>query len=363
MKLFLPYLLLLTILFPTRLLAQQSDFELIWADEFDYTGALDTTKWFHQTRLPNGNSWYNGEIQHYTDRVDNASVANGYLYITAKRETYSDQGVTKDFTSARLNSKFAFTYGRVEVRAKLPTGIGTWPAIWMLGQNITEPGAYWQQQGYGTTSWPGCGEIDIMEHWGHNQDYVSSAIHTPSSFGATVNVGGRMLPNASDSFHVYTLEWTADSLIFSVDSVIHYTYAPATKTPSTWPFHAPQYLLLNIAIQATIDPQFTESAMVVDYVRVFQRNAKTGIENSSERSFFCSPNPFHSSLTISLPAASAGDCVIRLFDTTGRIVFQEVTQHVQNNTPITGLESLQPGVYILQVTTNGVPYSQTLLKS
>lgn len=363
MRVLLPCLFLVTLLFSLQLPAQQSDYELIWADEFDYTGSLDTSKWFHQTRLPNGSSWYNGEIQHYTDRIDNASVANGYLYITAKRETFADQGVTKDFTSARLNSKFAFTYGRVEVRAKLPTGIGTWPAIWMLGQNITEPGAYWQQQGYGTTSWPGCGEIDIMEHWGHNQDYISSAIHTPSSFGGTINVGGRMLPNASDSFHVYALEWTADSLIFSVDSVIHYAYAPATKTASTWPFHAPQYLLLNIAIQATIDPLFTQSDMVVDYVRVFQRNAKTGIDNSTERSFLCSPNPFTSHLTLSLPIATTGETVIRLLDATGRTVYQETGRQLQANHTISGLEALLPGIYILQVTTNGIPYSQTLIRS
>ena len=130
---------------------------------------LDSAKWHHQTVIPNGWSWFNGEVQHYTDRLENTYVSDGTPKIVAQKEQFTDQGVTKQYTSARLNSKFAFTYGRVEVRAKMPIGHGTWPAIWMLGKNITERGAYWETQGFGTTSWPACGEIDIMEHWGRNQ--------------------------------------------------------------------------------------------------------------------------------------------------------------------------------------------------
>ena len=175
---------------------------LVWSDEFDGNGAVDESKWFHQTLLPNGWGWFNGELQHYTDREENSYVEDGFLHIVAKEETFTDQGVTKEYTSARLNSKFAFTYGRVEARAKMPFGIGTWPAIWMLGKNINEPGAYWQTQGFGTTAWPACGEIDILEHWGSNQNYVQSALHTPSSSGATVNHGGIMASDVSNTFHV-----------------------------------------------------------------------------------------------------------------------------------------------------------------
>jgi len=99
--------------------------KLVWSDEFDQEGTLNSQKWFHQTELPNGSSWFNGEIQHYTDRLDNTYVEDGVMYLMAKKENFTDQGVTKNYTSARLNSKFAFTYGRVEVRAKLPSGIGT----------------------------------------------------------------------------------------------------------------------------------------------------------------------------------------------------------------------------------------------
>ncbi|MDB9948560.1 family 16 glycosylhydrolase [Porticoccaceae bacterium] len=235
--------------------------------------AIDSEKWFHQTRLPDGNSWYNGEIQHYTDRIENAYVSDGTLKIAAIRESYTDQNRTKQFTSARLNSKYAFTYGRVDVRAKLPQGVGTWPAIWTLGKNITENGGYWQTQGFGTIGWPGCGEIDIMEHWGRNQNYVSSALHTPSSSGGTINVGGQYIGTASTEFHVYSLDWNADRMIFSVDGVEHYTYAPNDKNSATWPFDTPQYLLLNFAIEPSIANSFNEGEMEVDYVRVYAPNA------------------------------------------------------------------------------------------
>ena len=156
----------LLILFTISTFADAQNWNLIWADEFNTNGSVNQEKWFQQTQLPNGYSWYNNELQHYTDEIENAYVSNGTLKIVAIKENYTDQGHTKPYTSARLNSKFAFTYGKVEVRAKLPTGQGTWPAIWTLGKNITEPGSYWTNQGFGTTGWPYCGEIDIMEHWG-----------------------------------------------------------------------------------------------------------------------------------------------------------------------------------------------------
>ena len=248
--------------------------QLVWSDEFNTSGPIDGTKWHHQTQLPDGVSWYNGEIQHYTDRTVNSYVDTGHLHIVAKKEVFTDQGQTKNYTSARLNSKFAFTNGRVEVRAKLPTGVGTWPAIWMLGKNIIEPGGYWSATN-GTTYWPACGEIDIMEHWGDNQDYIQSALHTPSSFGATINHGGLMATDVSNTFHTYSMEWNEESIKFSLDSNLYYVYAPDPQDMANWPFVADQYLLLNIAIQGSIDPAFVESPMVIDYVRVFQESTPT----------------------------------------------------------------------------------------
>ena len=244
---------------------------LVWFDEFDGNGAINSEKWFHQTELPAGGDWYGGLLNHYTNRIENSFVKDGILNIVAKKEVFNDQGEIKEYTSARLNSKFAFTYGRVEVRAKLPTGIGTWPAIWMLNKNIDEPGAYWQKQGFGSTYWPVCGEVDIVEHWGNRQNYIQSAVHTESSAGDdVVNLGGKVLENVSHQFHIYSMEWYEDKMVFAVDGEVYYTYQPEIKNSSTWPFTTDQYLLLNIAIESDIDPSFEESTMEVDYIRVYQ---------------------------------------------------------------------------------------------
>ncbi len=242
---------------------------LVWSDEFDGSGAIDESKWFHQTILPNGVSWFNGELQHYTDRTENSYLENGNLHIKAINEIFTDQGQTKQYTSARLNSKFAFTYGRVEVRAKLPSGAGTWPAIWMLGKNIIETGGYWTDE-FGEVIWPACGEIDIMEHWGVNPNYVSAAIHTPSSFGNTENVGGLVLSDVFNTYRVYEMEWSPENIKFYVDGSLYYTYEPDVQDSDTWPFDSDQYLLLNVAINPDITPAFTSSEMVIDYVRVYQ---------------------------------------------------------------------------------------------
>ena len=331
-------LLLLLTLSLHSLNAQVYD-TLVWADEFNGTGGVDTSKWWHQTLLPNaGQSWWNGEIQHYTNRDTNSYQQNGALYLTALKESFTDQNVTKDYTSARLNSKFAFTYGRVEVRAQLPTGVGTWPAIWLLGQNITEVGAYWYTQGYGTTGWPACGEIDIMEHWGHNQDYVSSAMHTPSSFGGTINVGGQYVSGASTGFHTYALEWSEEKMVFSVDSVIHYTYEPSPQTASTWPFDAPQYLLLNIAIQGSIDSSFTSSPMIVDYVRVYQ-SSSIGVEESSIKTAKFYPNPAQGTAQIHHNLSEAS---LTVFSSTGQKAMEVANYPSGSEIDLSGLSA---GVY------------------
>lgn len=324
---------------------------LVWADEFDIDGPIDSDKWFHQTKLPSGGSWFNGEIQHYTDRTDNAVVKDGVLQVIARKERYTAQGHTKDYTSARLNSKFAFTYGRVDVRARLPRGIGTWPAIWMLGRNITEDGAYWQQQGYGTTGWPDCGEIDIMEHWGDNQNFVQSATHTRSSFGNTVNKGGVVLPTASDSFHVYSLIWTPDSLLFSVDDFIFYTYAPDTDNGEEWPFFLPQYLLLNVAIQPIIEPSFTEAALEIDYVRVYQQGATTAtadVYKEAEPRYY--PNPVRDSFLVEVGDVSHRDSNVSMYNESGQLIKSSTMPIMDGRIHITAMDDIAPGVYIIRYT-------------
>ncbi len=249
--------------------------DLVWSDEFDNNGAVNSAKWFHQTQLPAGGSWFNGEVQHYTNQLTNSFVNGGFLNIVSKKEPYTDQGITKQYTSARLNSKFAFLYGRVDIRAKIPTNQGTWPALWMLGKNVNEDGGFFDAQ-FGTTNWPACGEIDIMEHGitpSQPTNYIQSALHTPSSFGNTTNIGGTIASNLGNDYHVYSMNWSPFQITFLLDGVAFYTYNPAVKTPNNWPFNAEQYLLLNIAmggVAGTIPSNFTQASMEIDYVRVYQ---------------------------------------------------------------------------------------------
>ena len=242
--------------------APQSFDDLVWSDEFNDGESVSLDNWKFETVAPNNGSWWNDELQHYTNRTDNAFVSDGTLKIVAKKEEYTAQGVTHSYTSARLNSIFTFTYGRVDVRAKLPFGEGTWPAIWMLGSN-TE-----------TVGWPECGEIDILEHWGHVPGEIASATHKPSCYGACedARVGATMVNDYSTAFHVYSLEWTNEELRFLIDNEVKYTYNPSIKNDETWPFKNDQFLILNVAMGGSwfsVDPNFVSSSMEIDYVRVY----------------------------------------------------------------------------------------------
>ena len=244
---------------------------LVFSDEFEYEGSLDDEKWHHQVIPPNNGSWFNGEMQHYTARTENSYVSNGTLKINAIKEQYTYNGSTKSYTSARLNSKFAFTFGRVEVRAKLPAAAGTWPAIWTLGANCNETGSYFDGN-YGSGQWPGCGEIDIMEQTGWDKNKIGSHFHWGDrNTGEYKNVGGTAsVANASGEFHVYSMEWTSSSIKTFVDGVLIYVLSNSSEKP----YDHPHYLLLNIAmggnLGGTINDDFQESSMEIDYVKVFQ---------------------------------------------------------------------------------------------
>jgi len=331
--------------------------QLVWSDEFNTNGTnqpLNSENWFHQTKLPQGGSWFNGEIQHYTDRTENSYVENGKMHLVAKKETFTNQGVTKQYTSARLNSKFAFTYGKVQVRAKLPTGVGTWPAIWMLGKNITETGGYWSNEGFGTTPWPACGEIDIMEHWGDNQNYVSSAMHTPSSYGGTINTAGQIVPTASTEFHIYTLEWYEDRMVFSVDGDVHYTYNPTVKNDQTWPFDKDQYILLNTAIEPSIESGFTESAMEIDYVRVYQESSLSTDVVADESKLTISPNPVNQFTTL-INEGFNNNQTLEVYTIQGRL---KETYSINDKRTRIDMSGWSAGVYLFKIkgSTNNQTY-------
>lgn len=318
--------------------------DLVWADEFDVNGPVNPDNWHHQTFGPNGGQWFNGELQHYTDRDTNSFVSDGFLRIVAKRETTTQDGVTLDFTSARLNSKFAFTYGRVDVRARLPFGNGTWPAIWTLGRNINEPGAWFETQGEGTTPWPACGEIDIMEHGLHATNEVSSAIHTPSSSGATVNTDTQMLADVANNFHVYSMNWSPNRITFMIDGVGYYTYEPAVQNADTWPFDLDQFILLNVAMggfAGTIDAGFTESAMVIDYVRVFQNVLST--EDVFASKFSVYPNPSNDSDVLNIKTSETID-QLELFNMLGQRILNQ-----KGTTNQLDIQNVRSGIYLLKI--------------
>src|SRR5690606_31568613 len=201
----------------------------------------------------------------------NSYVSDGTLKIKAIKEQYSYGNSTKSYTSARLNSKFAFTYGRVEVRAKLPAEAGTWPATWALGANSNETGSYFGNQ-YGSGQWPGCGEIDIMEQTGWDKNTIISHFHWGNkNSGEYKNQGGTVsVTNTSGEFHIYSMEWTSNSIKTFVDGELVYELPNSADKP----YDHPHYLLLNIAIGGNLGGEvpdnFTEDTFEIDYVRIYQ---------------------------------------------------------------------------------------------
>lgn len=238
---------------------------LVWSDEFNGTGSPNSSNWTYDL---GAGGWGNNEVQTYTNNTVNVRQENGNLIIDALK-------FGSNWTSARIKTqgKVSFKYGKIVFRAKLPTGVGTWPALWMLGDNITSVG------------WPACGEIDVMEHVGKNQNVIQSALHTPSSNGNTINKGSKTISTASTEFHEYSVSWNAQRMVFAVDDVPFYTYNPSTKNASTWPFDANQFIIMNIAMGGnfggpTIDPALTSARMEVDYVRVYEERSNPLIEGS-----------------------------------------------------------------------------------
>jgi len=245
---------------------------LIYSDEFNVAGSLDDSKWYHQVEpiLDNGTNWANGELQHYTARAENSFVSDGTLKIVAKKEDYTYNNATKNYTSARLNSKFVFKYGRVDVRAKAPAGGGTWPAIWTLGANINETGNYHGDQ-YGNVGWPHCGEIDIMEQYGGDKTKTLSTLHWQNSETNQYQYEGDETPisNVGSDFHIYRVDWSENKMEFYLDGVKFYEKANTSSDP----FNNEHYLLLNLAIGGnmggTVPENFTDQTLEIDYVRVY----------------------------------------------------------------------------------------------
>lgn len=232
--------------------------ELVWHDEFDGE-TINPENWAFDI---GGSGWGNNERQFYTDRPENARIENGMLVIEARKENF----IHRNYTSARLKTQglHAFTYERIEARMKLPSGMGIWPAFWMLGEDI------------GGAGWPKSGEIDIMEFIGREPDRVYGTIHGPGYSGGNGVGGFHVLPGEalSNDFHVFAIEWEADEIRWYVDEVQYFRVTPE-MLPGEWVYDYPFFIILNLAIggnwpgypdETTVFPQF----MYVDYVRVYQ---------------------------------------------------------------------------------------------
>jgi beta-glucanase (GH16 family) len=249
-------------------LEKPADHQLVWADDFDRPGLPDASKWQYDTGR-NREGWHNRELQYYAAaRRANSEVRGGHLHLTARREALRDapDWGGQAYTSARLMTRdqAAWTYGYFEIRAKLACGKGTWPAIWMLGRE---------------GDWPAAGELDIVEHIGHEPGRVFSTVHTASGYAGQGKGGTTAVPSACTAFHTYQMLWTADAVRFGVDGREHARYERQAQGQGhdarQWPFDKPQFLILNIAVGGDLGGKVHESdlpaTMQIDYVRIYQR--------------------------------------------------------------------------------------------
>ena len=243
---------------------EQMGCEVVWRDEFEEDGLPDPSKWRYDV---GGHGWGNQELQFYTaSRTENARVEDGRLVIEARKERW--QG--NDYTSVRLLSRREWTYGRFEASAKLPSGRGTWPAIWML-PNLERYGG-----------WPRAGEIDIMEHVGFDPDRVHSTVHTDAynHTKGTQRGASIIVPTARSDFNLYSVEWTREQIKGFVNDTHYFTFenerlGNEDADDRHWPFDHPFHLIMNIAVggawggQQGVDPDIWPQRLEVDFVRVY----------------------------------------------------------------------------------------------
>lgn len=332
---------------------------LVWSDEFNYSGALDPNKWHHQViPIINGTDWANGELQHYTSRISNSYVNNGSLKIKAIRENYTYNNSTKPFTSARLNSKFAFQYGRIDVKAKLPSEAGTWPAIWTLGANINETGNYFGST-YGSVGWPVCGEIDIMEQNGWNKTNLIGHLHySNSNTNSYQNEGGTTyIADSSGEYHIYSLIWTENTIQILLDDVVFFERENSQEIP----YDNPHYLLLNIAmggnLGGNIPSNFSEAIMEIDYVRVYEESSLSA-QDSSFEDLAIYPNPTGDNIRVKVPSNLIGT-KFKIYSTLGQKL---ATYKLSETESIFDISSFKSGIYFLRFESKLGVYTKEIIK-
>lgn len=248
-------------------------YKLVWHDEFDGKGLPDSTKWNYEVGdgCPANCGWGNNQLQYYTEKREvNARLESGYLVIEARKEAFNGA----EYTSARLitRGKADWRYGRIEVRARLPYGRGTWPSIWMLPETFEVP-----------TRWPDDGEIDIMEHVGYQMDMVQATAHSNgyNNMLGTQKMGYIQLTSVDKRFHTFSIDWTPTKIEWFVDGKKYHKMVDDGTGSDGWPFNKnPFYLILSLAVGGNwagsqgIDESIWPQHLEVDYVRVYQRKLK-----------------------------------------------------------------------------------------
>ncbi|MCL2774380.1 MAG: glycoside hydrolase family 16 protein [Oscillospiraceae bacterium] len=242
------------------------EYKLVWSDEFD-GGGIDLSKWDYET---GGHGWGNNEKQYYTKNAGNVFVGDGKLHLVAKKEDYDKN----NYTSGKISTygKASWKYCYVEASAKVPRGLGTWPAIWMLSDSI--------RQG---TGWPLCGEIDILEHVGADEGTVHASLHS-ALYNHSINTQQHYAENMGnlwDGFHTYAIEWTEDYVDFLFDGKSYVKYIKGENGRDTsdkgWPFNKNFYIILNLAAGGSFGGEIDDASLPwtfeVDYVRVYQKKS------------------------------------------------------------------------------------------
>ena len=349
----------------TQNTAAQSNWELVWAEEFD-TDTLDMGNWEYQigTGASEGLfSWGNNERQYYTDREENIYLEDNKLHIRALDDSFAN----RSYSSARIRTKDKadFKYGKFEIRAKVPEGQGMWPAIWMMPTDNV----------YGT--WPKSGEIDIMELVGHEPNVVHGTVHYGPDWPNNREHGGSITKsdgNYSDDFHIYSIIWRPDQIDWFVDGQLYARTTPAHLAPHNWPFDQYFHFILNVAVGGTWpgDPDNTTEfpqEMIVDYVRVYE---DVNLTSSEEEDFTRPtnfvlnqnyPNPFNPSTEISFELPSQSDVRVEVYDMMGRRVATAAngTYTAGTHSVTFDASNLSSGTYIYRLITDSFQQSRSMV--